>query len=60
MQFAPPHHTEVARRLSALWAVVSLAAKSILGRLPVDASQVSVVGEMVARLQEQAKWYSRL
>jgi hypothetical protein len=60
MQFAPPHHTEVARRLSALWVVVSLAAQSILGRLPVDASQVSVVGEMVARLQEQAKWYSRL
>jgi hypothetical protein len=28
--------------------------------LPVDASQAGVVGEMVARFQEQAEWCSRL
>jgi hypothetical protein len=46
------YHTEVAMRLSALWAAVSLAAQSILGCLPVDPSQVGVVEEMVSRFQE--------
>jgi hypothetical protein len=41
--------TEVAIGLSALWAAVSLAAQSILERLPVDAPQAGVVGEMVAQ-----------
>jgi hypothetical protein len=39
---------------------VSLPAQSILGHLPVDASQVGVVGEMVTRFQEQVEWCSRL
>jgi hypothetical protein len=43
-----------------LWAAVSLAAQSILERLPVDASQAGVVGEIVAKFQEQAKWCSHL
>jgi hypothetical protein len=54
------HHTEVAMGLSTFWAVVSLAAQSILGHLPIDASQAGVVGEMVARFQERAEWCSRL
>jgi hypothetical protein len=60
MWFAAARHTEVAMRLSALSEAVSLSAQSILGRLPVDASQAGVVGEMVARFQEQAKWCSCL
>jgi hypothetical protein len=52
MGFAAAHHTEVAMRLSVLWAAVSLAAQSILGRLPVDVFQAGVMGEMVARFQE--------
>jgi hypothetical protein len=54
MQFAAACHTEVAMRLSGFWAAASLATQSILGRLPTDASQAGVVGEMVARFQEQA------
>jgi hypothetical protein len=38
MRFAAAHHTEVVVRLSALWVEVSLAAQSILVRLPVDVS----------------------
>jgi hypothetical protein len=38
MQFEAAHHTEVLVRLSALWVAVSLAAQSILVRLPVDVS----------------------
>jgi hypothetical protein len=49
MHFAAAPHTEVAMRLSALWAVVSLATQSILRCLPIDASRVGVVGEMVIR-----------
>jgi hypothetical protein len=49
MHFVVAHHTEVASRLYALWAAVSLAAQSILGRLPIDVSQTGVVGEMVSR-----------
>jgi hypothetical protein len=43
-------------QLPKLWAVVSLATQSILGCLPIDVSQVGVVGEMVARFWERAKW----
>jgi hypothetical protein len=53
-------HTEVATWLSALWVAVSLAAQSILGHLPIDASQVGVVGEMVARFWERVEWCSHL
>jgi hypothetical protein len=60
MRFAADQHTEVAMWLSALWAAVSLAAQSILGWLPVDASQESVAGEMVARFWERVKWCSHL
>jgi hypothetical protein len=49
MQFAAAHHTDVVMRLSTLWVAVSLATQSILGCLPIDVSQVGVVGEMVAR-----------
>jgi hypothetical protein len=44
MCFAAAQHTEVPMQCSALWAGVSLAAWSILRRLPVDVSQVGVVG----------------
>jgi hypothetical protein len=47
MHFVAAQHTEVATQLSALWAVVSLAAQSIHGRLPIDAFHAVVVGEMV-------------
>jgi hypothetical protein len=46
--------------LSVLWAAVSLATQSVLGRLLIDVSQVDVVGEMVARFQDRAEWCSRL
>jgi hypothetical protein len=49
MHFAMGHHTEVAMRQSTLCSTVSLAAQSILGCLPADASQSGVVGEIVAR-----------
>jgi hypothetical protein len=60
MWFAVVHHTEVVVRLSVLWAAVSLAAQPILSRLPVDASQVGIVGEIFARLEERGEWCSRL
>jgi hypothetical protein len=47
-------------RLSALWVPVSLAVESILWRLPIDVSQVGVVGEMVARFQKSVEWCSHL
>jgi hypothetical protein len=56
MRFAAANHTEVVMQLSALWVVVPLATQSILGHLPVDVSQEGVVGEMVARFRERAKW----
>jgi hypothetical protein len=40
--------------------VVSLATQSILGCLPIDGSQVGVVGEMVLQFQKRAKWCSHL
>jgi hypothetical protein len=40
--------------------MLSLAAQSILGCLPIDISQASVVGEMIVRFQERAEWCSRL
>jgi hypothetical protein len=49
MCLAATQQTEVATGLSALWVVVSLAAQSILERLPVDAPQAGVVGEMVSQ-----------
>jgi hypothetical protein len=60
MRFVAAHHTEVAMQVSALWAVVSLATQSILGCLPIDVSEVGVVGDMVARFQERAEWCSCL
>jgi hypothetical protein len=60
MHFVVAQHIEVAMRLSALWAAVSLAAQSIRGCLPIDVSQASVVGEMVARFRERAEWCSCL
>jgi hypothetical protein len=60
MRFAAGQHIEVAMRLSSLWAVVSLAAQSIRGCLPVNASQAGVVGEIVIRFWEQAEWFSHL
>jgi hypothetical protein len=60
MHFAVARHTEVATRLSAFWAAVSLAAQSILWCLPIDASQVGVVGEMATRFRERAEWCSCL
>jgi hypothetical protein len=47
MHFVVAQPTEVATRLSALWAVVSVATQSIHGHLPIDVSQEGVVGEMV-------------
>jgi hypothetical protein len=39
---------------------MSLVAQSMLGRLPIDISQVGVMGEMFARFKEQAEWCSCL
>jgi hypothetical protein len=52
MRFAASHHIEGVMWLSVLRTAVSLATQSILGRLPIDVSQVGVVGEMVGRFQE--------
>jgi hypothetical protein len=60
MRFAAAYHTELAMLLSVLWAAVSLAAEFILGCLPIDVSQICVVGEMFARFQEGEDWCSRL
>jgi hypothetical protein len=60
MRFAAARHSEVAMQLSALWAIVSLAAQSILGHLLVDGSHVGVMGEMAVRFQERAEWCSCL
>jgi hypothetical protein len=60
---APLHESsgsEVATWLSVRWAAVSLAAQSILGCLPIDASPTGVVGEMVVKFQEGAEWCSHL
>jgi hypothetical protein len=46
MRFAIACHTKVAMRLAALWAAVSSAAQSMLGRLPAKVFQADVVGEM--------------
>jgi hypothetical protein len=47
-------------RISMLWAVVSLAAQSMLERLSIDASQAGAVSEMVPRFDERGEWCSRL
>jgi hypothetical protein len=60
MHFVVAQQTEVATQLSTLRAVVSLAAQSILGHLPIDISQAGIVGVMVVRFQEQADWCSCL
>jgi hypothetical protein len=39
---------------------VSLAAQSILGRLPIDVSQASVAGDIVVQFWERADWCSCL
>jgi hypothetical protein len=52
MHLAAAQHAEMATRLSTLWAVVSLATYSILGRSPVDAPQVGIVGEIVVQFWE--------
>jgi hypothetical protein len=60
MRFAVAQHIEVATWLSTLWVAVSLAAQPILGCLPIDVSQVGVVGEMITGFQERVEWCSRL
>jgi hypothetical protein len=60
MRVATTQHTKVATRLSVLWSVVSLAAQSMLGFLPIDASQAGVVGEMVIQFWERVEWCSCL
>jgi hypothetical protein len=60
MCFTTAQHTEVPMWLSAHWVAVSPAAHSILGCLPVDISQVGVVGDMVIRFQVQGEWCSHL
>jgi hypothetical protein len=60
MRFAAAYHTELAMLLSVLWAAVSLAAEFILGCLPIDVSQICVVGEIFSRFQEGEDWCSHL
>jgi hypothetical protein len=55
MRFVAAHYTEVATWLSTLWTAVSLAAQSMLGLLLDEVFQVDIVGEMVAKLLEQAE-----
>jgi hypothetical protein len=47
MRFTMAQHSKVATRLSVLWVAVSLATQSILGCIPIDASQAGIIGEMV-------------
>jgi hypothetical protein len=60
MRFAATHYNGVAMQLSTLWAAVSLAAQFVVGHLPIEAFQAEIVGEMVAKLREQAEQCSRL
>jgi hypothetical protein len=52
MRLVVAQHAEIATRLFALWAMVSLAAQSVLGSLPIDTPQVGIVGEIVVRFWE--------
>jgi hypothetical protein len=45
-------HTEMAKELAMLWAVVSSAAETVLGRSLSDTVHVEVVGELVAEFQK--------
>jgi hypothetical protein len=60
MRFVATHHTGVAMQLSTLWVAVSSAARSMLGCLLIKNFQVDVVGEMVAKFQEQEERCSHL
>jgi hypothetical protein len=60
MRFATACHTKVAMRLAVLWAVVSSAAQSMLGRLPTKVFQADVVGEMAVKFRDQVEQCSRL
>jgi hypothetical protein len=55
MRFATSFHTKMVVRLGVLWAAVSLAAQSVLGHSPTEASQAYIVGEMLAKFREQVE-----
>jgi hypothetical protein len=48
MRHAALHHIEMVRELAALWALVSSATESALGRSPNDTFHMEVVSELVA------------
>jgi hypothetical protein len=47
------HHTEMAKQLAMLWAVVSSAAEFMLRRSPTKAFLAEVVDELVAEFRKQ-------
>jgi hypothetical protein len=49
MRLVAARYIGVAMQLSALWVVVSSAAQSLLGHLPVEVVHTDVVGEMIAK-----------
>jgi hypothetical protein len=53
------HHTEMVRELAALWALVSSAVESALGRSPNDTFHMEVVSELVAEYQKLEEQLSR-
>jgi hypothetical protein len=60
MRLAALHHTEMAGELAVLWAAVSSAVESVLGRSPNDTFHMEVVGDLVAKFQKLEEWHSRL
>jgi hypothetical protein len=53
-------HTEMAGVLVALWASVSSAVESALGRWPNDTFHMQFMGELVVEFQKLEEWCSRL
>jgi hypothetical protein len=49
MRLVAARYIGVAMQLSALWVVVSSAAQSLLGHLPVEVVHTDAVGEMIAK-----------
>jgi hypothetical protein len=60
MRIAALCHTEMARELAMLRAMVSSAVELALGRSPDATFWVEVVGELVAEFQKLEEWCSRL
>jgi hypothetical protein len=60
MRLADLHHTEMARELAVLWAVVSSTIESVLGQSPSDTFHMEVVGKLAAEFQKMEERWSWL